>query len=524
VPHVHAFLIADVRGYSTFTREHGDELAADLSTCFAELASGAVSAAGGEVLGLRGDEIAASFASPRSAVRAAVDMQQRFAARIREVPSLPLRVGVGIDVGEAVPVDDGFRGQALNLAARLCAHAKAGDVLISEAMHHLVGRMEGITTRDVGRQRVKGFSEPVRLVKVVFPLDLPPVTAARRRRRPYAIGLLGIGLIAALATALLVRTHQPAPTAPHRLLASDIGTGIYRVNLTTGRVGLIPISRSGSAVGGLLEAFGSTWVSADDAILRLDARDRVITRVSAVTNAVGSMAAGRGRLWVMSVTPSPRSVRNLAVVVDPSNPTGNHEAPRGVPMQPLQESRQIVDNLLFGFGDLWAYPTGSQGCCPGRVFWRVDPVDGHVVSRWPDPKAAAIDSAGVWELRADSTVARISPGTNAIDPAATFPDLQGSTIAIGDGAVWVGGPPTLGIITEISPRTKTIVNRLHVDANVDGIVPTGGVLWIVDRDHFALLNVDPNTGTVVRRYPLGDIPPNSNAVVVTGDTALVAFP
>jgi hypothetical protein len=193
-------------------------------------------------------------------------------------------------------------------------------------------------------------------------------------------------------------------------------------------------------------------------------------------------------------------------------------------MQRVQESREIVDNVLFGFGSLWVYPTGSQACCPGRVFWRVKPADGTVLGKWTDPKAVAIGAEGVWELKADSTVARISPRTNRIDPAATFPNLQGSTLAVGDGAVWVGGPPTLGTITEISPRTKTIVNRLQVDAHVDGIIPTGGALWIVDRDNFALLDVNPNNGRLVRRYRLGDIPPNSSAVVVNGDTALVAFP
>jgi hypothetical protein len=88
----------------------------------------------------------------------------------------------------------------------------------------------------------------------------------------------------------------------------------------------------------------------------------------------------------------------------------------------------------------------------------------------------------------------------------------------------LGRPPTLGTITEISPRLNTIVHHLHVDAHVDGIIPTGGALWIVDRDNFVLLDVNPDTGRVDRRYRLGDIPPNSSAVVVNGNTALVAFP
>ena len=74
---------------------------------------------------LRGDEALCVFTSPRTAIRTAVELQQRFADEIRANPTLPLLVGVGIDVGEAVAVEPGFRGSALNLAARLCAVGEA---------------------------------------------------------------------------------------------------------------------------------------------------------------------------------------------------------------------------------------------------------------------------------------------------------------------------------------------------------------------------------------------------------------
>ena len=37
--------------------------------------------------------------------------------------ALPLGVGIGLDAGEAVPVEGGYRGGTLNLAARLCGLA-----------------------------------------------------------------------------------------------------------------------------------------------------------------------------------------------------------------------------------------------------------------------------------------------------------------------------------------------------------------------------------------------------------------
>ena len=84
---------------------------------FAEIAREGVEAHGGEVIELRGDEALAVFVSAREALRAAVDLQLVFADEVELDRSLPLRVGIGLDAGEAVPVDGGYRGGALNLAA-----------------------------------------------------------------------------------------------------------------------------------------------------------------------------------------------------------------------------------------------------------------------------------------------------------------------------------------------------------------------------------------------------------------------
>src|SRR5215831_9209499 len=125
------FLIADVRGYTSFTQSRGDEAAAKLAGTFAEIAREGVEAHGGEVIELRGDEALAVFVSARGALRASVSLQLAFADEVEIDPTLPLRVGIGLDAGEAVPVDGGYRGGALNLAARLCSRAAAGEVLVS---------------------------------------------------------------------------------------------------------------------------------------------------------------------------------------------------------------------------------------------------------------------------------------------------------------------------------------------------------------------------------------------------------
>ena len=96
---VRTFLIADIRGYSTFTREHGDQAAARLATTFAELARDAVEARGGRVVELRGDEALAVFESTPQAVRAGLEFQDVCREASEQDPQLSLPVGIGIDCG-----------------------------------------------------------------------------------------------------------------------------------------------------------------------------------------------------------------------------------------------------------------------------------------------------------------------------------------------------------------------------------------------------------------------------------------
>src|SRR5262245_56071807 len=127
---VQAFLIADIRGYSTFTSHRGAAAAAHLATTFTDLSRDAVAARGGKVLGLRGDEVLAAFSTAGQAVRAALDIHFACAESTAVEPDFPLGVGAGVDFGEAVAVDQ-YHGAAINMAARLCAQAAAGQVLVT---------------------------------------------------------------------------------------------------------------------------------------------------------------------------------------------------------------------------------------------------------------------------------------------------------------------------------------------------------------------------------------------------------
>jgi ABC-type transport system substrate-binding protein/class 3 adenylate cyclase len=208
------FLIADIRGYTTYTREHGDEAAAELVNRFTGIVAEVSAARDGFLLETRGDEALVAFVSARKALRAAIDMQARFAAE-----QIPRGVGIGLDAGEAIPVGDGYRGTSLNLAARLCAQAAAGETLASEAVMHLAAKIEGIAYVDARDLKLKGYAQAVRAV-VVLPTESAKghrLASDRRQvgRSRAAIGLFSLAAVAVIGVLVgnLVLNGKPQATA-----------------------------------------------------------------------------------------------------------------------------------------------------------------------------------------------------------------------------------------------------------------------------------------------------------------------
>src|SRR5947209_4102145 len=173
------FLIADVRGYTRFTVEQGDEAAAQLASRFADLCEHTINEHHGRVIELRGDEALCVFSSARDALRGAVALQQSFRESVQLDPSLPLTVGMGLDAGDAIPVRGGYRGGALNLAARLCSIAGGGEILASETVIGLARKTPGLAYVGRGRVTLKGLPAPVGVLQVApegeLPAELPPL-------------------------------------------------------------------------------------------------------------------------------------------------------------------------------------------------------------------------------------------------------------------------------------------------------------------------------------------------------------
>ena len=114
-----------------------------------------------------GDGVCAAFASPSSAVDAAVAAQR----------ALELPVRMGLATGEAELRDGDYFGAVLNRAARVMAAGHGGQILLAEST---AGLLSGVDLVDLGPRRLRDLPTPVGVFQVRaagLRTDFPPLRA-----------------------------------------------------------------------------------------------------------------------------------------------------------------------------------------------------------------------------------------------------------------------------------------------------------------------------------------------------------
>ena len=182
-PGIRTFLIADVRGYTLFTQERGDEAAAKLAARFAAIAREVVDEHGGSVIELRGDEALAVFTSARQAILAAIHAQDRFLDETVADPTLPLPVGIGLDAGEAVPLEGGYRGGGVSRRRGLAGRRGPARSSLARASSIWPARWTAFGCVDKGTLHLKGITEPVDVFRLISEEADPAIAVPRIRSR-----------------------------------------------------------------------------------------------------------------------------------------------------------------------------------------------------------------------------------------------------------------------------------------------------------------------------------------------------
>jgi class 3 adenylate cyclase len=149
----------------------------------------AVSRAGGREIDARADEFFAVFERAVDAVEAAAAIQRALVKR-GWPDDLAVRVRVGVHSGRPTLTDVGYIGLAVHTAARVCAAAHGGQIVVSGETRAAVGGSAptGIRFRSLGRHRLPGLANVEALFQVEadgliasFP---PPPTDGRDLTNP----------------------------------------------------------------------------------------------------------------------------------------------------------------------------------------------------------------------------------------------------------------------------------------------------------------------------------------------------
>jgi peptide/nickel transport system substrate-binding protein len=456
-----AFLLSDIRGFSSFSALRGAEASSALTRRFGAIATEVLLASGGVIVDMTGDEVLAAFESPRQAIRAAIDFQNRLLAATQEDPTLPLPAGVGLDFGEGVVTNGRWSANAINVAARLCSLAGGGEILATAELAHVAQAMDGVTYETRSSVAVKGIPQPVRRVRVLEP-DADNVKALQE---------LGLARAAPLPV---------EPKSVRKPLAAAIAAGVAIAVAATAIVVHLHGDDASIAIGA-------------NAIGQIDSHGKVLRQV-AVGNAPGAMAADKSAIWVVNTVDDTVSRIDAADQHAPANTIKVGEGP---------------SDVALGAGAAWV--TNTAGRTVSRINPGSAPTVGDTIEVGNGPSAVTVGFGLVWVANSiDDTVSVLDPESSNGQPAdhivATIPvGAQPEAIVAGLGSVWVANAGS-STISRIDPKSRTVETSISVGNGPRAVAVGKDGLWVANTLDDTVSRIDPATAIVTDVVPVGHQP------------------
>jgi adenylate cyclase len=176
-------LFADLGGATELCEAVGDAAALETIAGCLRAASQATASAGGRVVKTLGHGFMAVFSSPDAAATAAAESQGRVDTT-PEVGGMRLGMRIGFHHGAVLQQGDDVFGDTVNLAARLLALAKKGEIITSVSTASLLSPGFRAMVRNLHAITVKGKSDEVDLAELVWRSDALTTIGAAPRAAP----------------------------------------------------------------------------------------------------------------------------------------------------------------------------------------------------------------------------------------------------------------------------------------------------------------------------------------------------
>lgn len=175
-----AVMFTDIEGFTARTSRQTHEENALMLRRHDALLMPVVRAFGGRHVKSIGDAWLVVFHSPTSSVLCGMAIQDRlwdYNRRVTEDEKIRVRIGVNVGevrVARSLGASD-VLGEPVNIAARVEAEARAGEVLFTEAVHLAMNKAE-VPAEEVGYRELKGVPQRIRLYRAApGPATLTPM-------------------------------------------------------------------------------------------------------------------------------------------------------------------------------------------------------------------------------------------------------------------------------------------------------------------------------------------------------------
>jgi len=160
-----AIMFTDLLDSTLMTTIHGDSKALHILHIHNVMTRNALRNYQGSEVKHTGDGIMASFISVTDAVECAIAIQKAFDKHNHTNPDEELHLRIGISAGEPIEEHGDLFGSAVQLAARLCAHAEPGQILVAQIVKDMC-KGKTLPFSDMGKVSMKGFDQSVPVYKI----------------------------------------------------------------------------------------------------------------------------------------------------------------------------------------------------------------------------------------------------------------------------------------------------------------------------------------------------------------------
>jgi class 3 adenylate cyclase/streptogramin lyase len=479
-----SLLFTDIEGSTQLQHRLGERYH-DVVAGHRRLLEQAFAEHGGVVVDRQTESFFVAFARARSAVAAAAAAQRALVER--DWPDgVRVKVRMGIHAGDPEVAGDRYVGLAVARAARICASAHGGQVLLSSSARALLSDHERMALRNLGYHRLKDFAEPEQISQLVvdgLPAQFPPLRteAAPSRRKPLlvaAVGLLLAGAIAGVVVALTAGGSGSVEVGPTSLAIIDPKTNkaVHAIDL-------------GFKSSLIAAGEGHVWVvdPKGSTLWKIDPRERRVAGTFPL--AVGArdlpfgLAVGSGSVWVGVL----RGTRQVVLELGPEVGDLRRTIPYGEEAEGPFLFR--LNPLAFGSGAVWAIDPAVGG------LWRIAPGRARKLAEGLDALSLAAERGAVW-VAGSSRVMKLDAATGLeLGSASIGSEVLGETasIALGQNAVWYVSSSGQ-TLSKLDPQSLVITQTLPVGKGPSGVAVGEDAVWVANSRDGTVSKVDPSTG------------------------------